>query len=201
MAFSTLHDDAGSAAGVLATGIETTEKLHTEAALRASEARQAFLLALSDGLRPLGDPAAVRREASRILRAHLGASRVLYTEAVGPNEIQVVAFDHDPDLQDWMGNRFRLSDFGPELEAEFRAGQTTWRNDVASDQALSDAERAAYATWQVRSWANAPLVKDDRLVAMLTADFADAHEWTADELQLLEETAERTWAFVERSRA
>lgn len=41
-----------------------------------SEERQAFLLELSDALRPLADPVAVQEKASRLLGEHLGVDRV-----------------------------------------------------------------------------------------------------------------------------
>ena len=48
--------------------------------MREKDARQEFLLALSDALRPLTDPVAVQAEASRVLAEHLGLSRALYCE-------------------------------------------------------------------------------------------------------------------------
>jgi PAS domain S-box-containing protein len=47
----------------------------------------------------------------------------------------------------------------------------------------------------------APLVKNGRLVAALGVHHGDVHAWTTDELSLLDEVAQRTWASVERARA
>src|SRR3712207_3528873 len=51
-----------------------------EAQLRASEARQAFLLKLLDALRPLSDPIAIQAEAARLLGEYLGSGRAYYVE-------------------------------------------------------------------------------------------------------------------------
>jgi diguanylate cyclase len=46
-----------------------------------------------------------------------------------------------------------------------------------------------------------PLVKEGRLVAVLSIHAAAARAWTPNEVAMVEETAERTWAAVERARA
>jgi PAS domain-containing protein len=53
--YSPLRDEHGHVAGVLITALETSPRVLAEAALRESQARQAFLLALEDELRPLTD--------------------------------------------------------------------------------------------------------------------------------------------------
>src|ERR1700712_1265975 len=53
--------------------------------LRASEDRQAFLLRLSDVLRPLSSPAQVQEQAARCLGGYLAANRCQYCEAL-PDE-------------------------------------------------------------------------------------------------------------------
>lgn len=169
--------------------------------LGESEARQAFLLQLSDALRPLGDSSAIQQEASRVLREHLNAARVIYTDALECGTLEVVAIAALPGLPELVGRRFTLSDFGPTLEAEFSAGGTSWRDDVQTDRGFTAAERAVYATIHVAAWATTALVKDGRLVGMLSAHFAAPHRWSRAELALVEETAERTWAAVARARA
>jgi len=156
-----------------------------------------YLLRLAEALRPLASPTVIQATASRVLRHYLGAERVSYTEAVAPDTVRVVATDQQAGLPSHFGNTYRISDFGPHMESEFKAGRLTWRNDVLSDPAYTDAERAQHAAVGAVAWANAPLVKGGRLVAMLTAQFAQPHRWTQAELAMLEATAERTWAATE----
>jgi signal transduction histidine kinase len=170
-------------------------------AIGESEQRQAFLLQLSDALRPLGDSGAIQSEASRVLREHLKAARVIYTDALDCGTLEVVVIDARPGLPELSGRRYTLSDFGPQLEAEFSTGGTSWRDDVQADSRFSAAEKAEYARIQVAAWATTALVKDGRLVGMISAHFSEPHRWSPEELALLEETAERTWAAVARARA
>lgn len=75
-------DNAGShRVAVLFSDI--TERQRTEAALRASEARERFLLSFSDATRSLIDAAQIQRTASRMLGEHLQASRTMYAELQG----------------------------------------------------------------------------------------------------------------------
>jgi N-carbamoyl-L-amino-acid hydrolase len=46
-----------------------------------------------------------------------------------------------------------------------------------------------------------PLIKGERLVACLCATDASRRDWTQDEVELVWNTGERTWAAVERARA
>ena len=57
----------GSVAGMVGMVVETTERLITESRIGVSEERQAFLLKLSDALRPLSDPVNIKATACRVL--------------------------------------------------------------------------------------------------------------------------------------
>jgi PAS domain S-box-containing protein len=177
---------------------DVTERKRSEEALRHSEERQAFLLKLTDALRPLRDPAAIQRDASRILRQQLGASCVAYWEVFDDGTAAARAMDASPGFPSLLGRRLCFADFG--LSAEDFLGGVKWRNDIHAEE-LSSAQRAAYAAVGVEAWADAPLVKDGALLGMIAAYFSSRHDWTPEELSLIQETAERTWAAVERARA
>ena len=55
---------------------DITERKRSEAVLRESEERQAFLLKLSDALRSLDDPTEIQDAATRVLGQQLRANRV-----------------------------------------------------------------------------------------------------------------------------
>lgn len=60
--------------------LDISERKQTEAALRASEEQQAFLLALSDEPRPLTAPGDISDAAARRLAERLEVSRVAYRD-------------------------------------------------------------------------------------------------------------------------
>lgn len=169
-------------------------------ALRQSERRQTFLLALSDTLRRIKDPGEVLSTACRVLGQHLRANRVGYAEDLGDGSTVEVRCNHTDGVPDLKGV-YRYEDYGPALLQAFRAGRTVVRPDVANDPGLTRVEKDAHAVLQLGATANVPLVKAGRLTAILFLHFRDAHAFSPEEVALLEDVAERTWEAVERARA
>ncbi|MGH1570534.1 PAS domain-containing protein [Methylobacterium sp. P31] len=175
-------------------------KADIEVRLREGEERQAFLLELSDALRPVADPVEIQMTAARLLGQHLGANRVAYAEDAGDGETVILARSYDAGVPDIEG-RYRYADYGPELLGTLRGGQPVVRSDIANDSRLSDAQKAAHARLQLGAILDVPLVKGGRLVAVLAVHFAAAHPFRPGEVRLALDVAERTWAAVERARA
>src|SRR3712207_3532907 len=73
--------------------------------------------------------------------------------------------------------------------------------DVTTDSRFDSAERAAWAAGGVHAAVTVALVKAGRFVGEFGVHSATPREWTAEEVALVEATAERTWAAVERARA
>jgi len=167
--------------------------------LRENEARQAFLLRLSDTLRPLVDPARVQECAARALGEYLAANRCQYCEALPDEDTLLWGPGYEVDVSHLEGH-VRISDFDREILTLFRAGGTLVIHDIA-DQMRDPAKVAAFDGAQIRSALAVPLVKDGRLVAVLSLHHARPRRWSDAEVQLAEEVAERTWAAVERARA
>ena len=179
---------------------DISERKRAEAALRESEERQAFLLKLSDALRPVGDPIAIQEVATRVLGERLGAARVLYAEMAPDEENLVIHRDFTEGVASIAGS-YRLSDFGTPTAATLKRGNILAIGDVRADPEMSDADRAAFDAIAVRAHLEIPSVKQGRLVSILGIHHAVAREWTQAEIALASETAERTWAAVERARA
>ncbi len=165
------------------------------------EAHQGFLLQLSDALRPLDDPAAIQAAAARVLAEFLGATRVMYGEVSADGADLLVECGYAAGGAPVLAGRYRMADFGPALVAALEVGRTLAIPDTRAAPELSPAERTAYTSLGIAALAGVPLVKRGRFVANLNVHHAAPHAWTADELALVEETAERTWAAVERARA
>ncbi|HET7662966.1 MAG TPA: HWE histidine kinase domain-containing protein [Rhodanobacteraceae bacterium] len=177
-----------------------THLAQTREKLREKERRDTFLLQLTDKLRSITDPVEIQAQAARIIGEHLGVDRALYAEFETDNERYLVERDYSAGMPSIAG-RHRPEDFGVEPMRDARAGRTFIVTDAATDSRLSGAERAAGADIGMAARVVAPLVKDGRLAAMFVVMQATARTWTADEVTLVEEIAERTWAAVKRARA
>jgi PAS domain S-box-containing protein len=163
-------------------------------------ARDAYRVALSDALRALEDPTEVQATAVRALGKWIGANRAYYVEVEPDEEHVVCASDYTDGVPSVVG-RYRLADFSPFILAEYRAGRTLAFANTGDDPRVPPDLRAAWAGIQIIAHVAVPLVKSGRFVAAMAVDHATPRTWTADEMVLIEETAERTWAAVERARA
>nr|WP_242042075.1 GAF domain-containing protein [Leptolyngbya sp. FACHB-541] len=175
-----------------------TERKRTEEILRRTAELDAFRVSLADALRPLADPVEIQATASRVLGKYLGANRVAYFEVRGAD--YVVERDYVNGSEALAGS-YPIDAFGPKLLAAYRSGCTVTVPDVAADLNLSPTQRAAYTTIQIGAYIGIPLIKEGEFVAGLAVHASSARTWTADEVALAEEVAERTWAAVERARA
>ncbi len=180
---------------------DITEHKRLEQALRRSEERQAFLLRLSDTLRPLADPVQIQGEAARILGEHLDVARVAYGEVTADDACIIVERNYVAPGVPLVTGRFRMADYGPDLLSALDEGRTIVVADIPSSTALSEAERAGYASLGIASLIGVPLIKGGRFVAELVVHHTSPRQWTGDEIRLMEATAERTWSAVERARA
>jgi PAS domain S-box-containing protein len=173
-------------------------KVRDPTASLRNESRHAFLLALDDALRPLADPVEIQATASRVLGEHLGVNRVAYFDV--RDEHYVIERDYVRAVPTLVG-RYPAASFGSNALAQFRRGQTAIATDVSGDVSLTVAERSAYALAQVGAYVAVPLIKSGRFVVGLGVHSMLPRNWTTDEIALVQETAERTWATVERARA
>lgn len=177
---------------------DITDRKRAEEAVRKSEAHQALLLKLTDALRPLADPVDIQGTAARILGEYLGNDRAYYVELDEPNDEYVVARDwHQPGAPS-HARRYPLPDWPMPWLID---GRTWVVRDTDTDPAMPDDQREAYRGNDIGAAVVVPLIKDDRLVATFATNQRAPRDWTPQEVALVEATAERTWAAVERARA
>ncbi len=167
-------------------------------ARRRTEERQDFLLTLSDALRPLRDPEAIKTTACRVLGEQLRANRAFYAEVRG--EDWVVEGGYAQGAAPLPPGRYAAATYGPRIMDTYRVGRRVVFRDTRSDAGFAAEERAAHVAISILAAVGVPLLKEGRLVAILVIHTAEPRDWTEDEITWVEETAERTWAAVERAR-
>ncbi|HTI33424.1 MAG TPA: ATP-binding protein, partial [Miltoncostaea sp.] len=174
--------DPPRASQMLGMATDVTARRRAEEALRASEARQAFLVRLNDALRPLGRPGAIRQAAARVLQDHLGAERVMLVDRLRPGPVR--------GLQGLAAASAVLSAGGP-----------TAIDDIAASPLLSARGRALAATLGVGALLIAPVTAAGGGSATLLVATSAPRRWRAEETDLAQEVADRAWAAMERARA
>jgi PAS domain S-box-containing protein len=187
-----------SSYGVVCYFYDLSEIKRAEEIIHRTAQRDAFLVTLSDALRPLSAPVELQATATRIVGEYLGANRALYFEVRGSD--YVIERDYVNGVGTLVGT-YPIDAFSQSLVATLRAGRTVIQPDVSAEPSLSPDEKAAYAAIEIGAHVGIPLIKDGEFVAGLAVHMNQPRVWTQDEVTLAIEVAERTWAAVERARA
>ena len=156
-----------------------------------------FLVDLDDATANADEPAQAMRETAFMLAGAVGADRCAYAEVEG---------DEFTILDDYARNgpsiagRWRLDAFGEEYADLMRAGRT-YVVDDAEGYGLPADVLAAYRQTSIAAVVCASIVRGGRLVAMMAVHQNRPRAWSSEEIDLVEQVTERSWANIERVRA
>ncbi|MEN3275802.1 MAG: hypothetical protein V7631_1592 [Massilia sp.] len=193
--YSPIYDDQGGIIGLYGTGTDTTRRVTTER-------RLAFQVRVADALRGLDDPLEVARRASRLLGEELGASRVLFGEMRDDGMHGVYHSNYTDGSVAALDGAFHVDDFGETLFATLRAGRTGAHNDIDAELGTLDPATARrFRALETQAEIGVPVLRGGRLTSFLAVNSRTARTWTAYEIELVQDMAERTWNAIERARA
>ena len=189
--YSPIRDETGGVGGMFCACNETTAKVLLERRLN-------FQLRLSERQRAARTAHDVVAVTARMLGDTLNLDRTGFSEVDPRTGVIRPQADWVHGPLRYPPGRFKLSDFGPELEANALAGRPT-----RIDNTETDASRAAKLFRQVgvRALLVIPLIKQGRLVAALSGQMARPRRWCDDEIALLGAVLEQTWAALQAARA
>lgn len=178
---------------------DVTERRRSEDSLQRAAEKDEYRVLLADTLRHLEDPEEIQTQAAALLATSLNADRVVYGEIEPDNEHMMIHRD-DGRLTPKIAGRVRLGSFGGSVIDDLRFGNTVVIENVQTDPRFNDAQRQAYLEFGLGAYLSVPLIKNDKLEAILSVQESSPRLWTPDEILLVFETAHRTWADVERAR-
>ncbi len=168
---------------------------------QARQARERFLLELGEAVRAHSQPDEVLRETCTRLAAHLGADRAGYGEFTeGSGEVMIRVDWAAPPLRSLRGLLHRYGE-GSKTLAAYRAGEILAWADAEDLPQGGVARRLLVDAMGCRSSLSAPLTRGGRLIGLFGVYKREPHAWTPEEIELVREVADRTWAALERSRA
>jgi PAS domain S-box-containing protein len=179
---------------------EITEHKQVEEALRKTELRQSFLLKLGDALRPVIDPVEVQAETCRMLGEYLKADRACYSEVHQDEDIAFIRTDYFRNGLTSAVGRYRLSDFD-ELLSALQNGRPFSIPDAECSAFISAKARSTLLERNVRAYVTVPIVRNGKLTWTLNIAFSTKRDWSTDEIALIQEVADRTWAITEKLRS
>jgi len=181
---------------------DVTERERAKEEIHLAQRRQEFLLDLNDQLRSLDDPDAIMEATAKSLGHYLKVDCAGYGEVDEDRGVILVEREWSKGAISNEGRAYRLYDFLPTMMAELKQGHPIYVEDIRNDPRANSSEvQAAYSTLNARTALAVPLLKSDKLIALLYLHSAEPRTWTGDELTLVEDIAKRTWIAVEKARA
>jgi PAS domain S-box-containing protein len=181
---------------------DVTEREKVKEEFHLAQRRQDFLLKLNDQLRSFEDPYSIMEATSQNLGSLLKVDSAGYGEVDQDRGLVLVEREWSKGAISNEGRHYRLQEFLPGMLDELKQGRTLAIADVKSDPRMGDpAIQTFYNTINARTLLVVPLLKNDRLTAVVYANSSEPRAWTSDDLALVEDVAERTWTAVEKARA
>ncbi|MGQ0698353.1 MAG: ATP-binding protein [Panacagrimonas sp.] len=174
-------------------------RLLTEAnrKLGAANERLAFFAGLSESTRPLVDPQQIVATIAEKLGRHLGANRCLWAE-IADDGLHGEVLGHYVDGAPSIRGHHYLPALG--LPRLMRGKTCIAITDIEAEPEVS-AYLPAYRDIQARGLIVVYLRKEGRAVAAMAVHQSVPRAWTTDEVELVEQCAERCWDSLERARA
>ncbi|MGA0607008.1 PAS domain S-box protein [Phenylobacterium sp. VNQ135] len=194
--YSPVTTAEGDTPGVLCVCMETTAA-HLERIARAqSDARLRFLDQLGRETSQLSGADDILAVTARLTGEHLGASICAYADMDDDEDGFTIRGDWSAPGSPTIVGRYSLASFGKMAVAQLTAGEP-----LVIDNNLEQIDPEEAATFQaigITATVCMPLVRDGRLLALMAVHHKTPHVWTADELAVIREVTDRSWAHVER---
>lgn len=199
LGLSPIVDSSACPAGVLAIVTDTTQSVSATIGLRANEERLRFLDMLGKETASLIQADQILATTTRMLGEFLGVSICAYADMEADEDHFTIRGDWSAEGSPSIRGYYSLAAFGVLAVSNLKLGKPLVINDNRTEIAPSEA--ATFQSIGITATICMPLVKNGRLTALMAIHHKDAHQWTEQELSLLGEVTERSWAHIERVRS
>ncbi|MEQ8200995.1 MAG: GAF domain-containing protein [Syntrophomonadaceae bacterium] len=179
--------------------VQVLMRKRAEIAMRDNEACKSYLVELDDALRPLVDPVEIQLTACRVMGEHIQADQVLYGDVI--DEKQIVIRRGIIDGISMIMDPVSVAGFDDYPGKVYKAGKFLIINDVSCHPGLSEENKRRFESMGAAAHISRGLIKEGRWIATLGVNSSSPRVWTQAELDLVEETIQRTSAAVARARA
>ena len=163
-----------------------------------AERRAEAMVALTDGIRDLDDPAELAFAATQILGEMLDVSRAGFGLVDPRDETITIERDWNAAGVASLAGVLHFRDYGSYIEDLIR-GDTVAIADAFNDPRTRPSAEALKAI-SAQAFVNMPVTEQRGFVALLYLNHAEARPWAPEDLALIREVAERTHTAIGRLR-
>lgn len=186
-----IRDSHGRAVRMIGAMLDLSER-------KRAETRRAALVTLSDRIHDLDDPQDIAYAAAQVIGEVLAVSRVGYSTIDPVAETMLTERDWTAPGVPSVAGSLRLRDFGQVMDT-LRRGEFMVVDDSALDPRTEESNDT-FIAHHARSIVNVPILEHGELVAVFFINDGGVRHWSAEDLALIREAAQRTRTAVERAR-
>ncbi len=165
---------------------------------RSQEFRE-FLFSISEIIRVSRRPDDLLANISVSLGKFLDINRCLFNEIDEERDVETVHRDYYRSGVSLAG-RHKVSAYSPIASSSMRSGQTVVNRDSKTDPRTAELFDQVYGPDSELAYIAVPMLRSGRWVASIWCSDDRPRDWAAQEIELVENIAERAWAAVERLR-
>jgi len=189
----------GTRSGFFALVRDVSAARAAERAIAASEARLRFLDDLGQAVAGETDADSILAVTTRMVAQHLGLSNCAYADMDADEDGFTIRGDWAAPGSPSIVGHYSLADFGKLAVQELGARRPLIINDNLRE--LAPEEAKTFQDIGIAATICLPLVKAGRLTALMAIHDCVPRVWTDEELALISEVTERSWAHVERAKS
>ena len=190
--FQPVIDSDGNVSGIFLEGHDVTQRA-------LAERRMQFLDVLGKAIAASTDADTILAITTQLLGEHLCASVCAYADMDPDEDGFTIRGNWTTPGATGIVGRYRLADFGQLALRKLRAGLPLVLHDTAAQ--LPDHEAATFLDLGLAATSCMPLIKEGKLTALMAIHDKSPRVWKTEELVLLAEVTERSWAHIERVRS
>ena len=194
--YSPVFGEGGKPAGVIAVVVETSLRVAAERKVQQNEARLLFLDALGKETAKSHDADAIMAITTKMTGEYLKVAICAYADMDADQDGFTIQGEWSaPGCPSIVGH-YNLADFGKLAVRNLGAGRPLVVNDNLRE--LAPEEAATFQNIGIAATICMPLVKEGRLTALMAIHDKVPRLWTDEDLAILTEVTERSWAHIER---
>jgi PAS domain S-box-containing protein len=167
---------------------------------KRAEQNHEFLFGIAEKIRVSRNADDLLAEIANSIGEYLEIHRCLFNKIDLETDTETVYRDYYRTGESVAG-RYKLSDYSSITSESMVRGQTVVNRDSKTDERTAHLFDSVYGPNKELAYVAVPLLREGKWVASLWCSDDKPHDWTDQEIGLLEGIAERAWAAVERLRA